>query len=113
MSLFFGPTNVHIWSIGIEVDGGEPARAVAIAENTNPATIAAGCRQVFYYADTARALAQLRGRDREAIRFLLTAERIAPQHLHASPIAQETTRALLERSGGAELRGLCERLGVA
>ena len=71
-----------------------------------------GFRQVFYYADTARALAQTRGRDREAIRFLLTAERIAPQHLHASPLAQETTRSLLDRSGGAQLRGLCERLGV-
>jgi transcriptional regulator with XRE-family HTH domain len=113
LSLFFGPTNVQIWSIGIEVDGGEPGRAVAIAEQTNPSTLAAGCRQVFYYADTARALAQLRGRDREAIRFLLTAERIAPQHLHASPLAQETTRSLLDRSGGPQLRGLCERLGVA
>jgi hypothetical protein len=47
------------------------------------------------------------------VRFLLTAERIAPQHLHASRLAQETTRALLERSGGTQLRGLCERMGVA
>jgi hypothetical protein len=115
MSLFFGPTNVNIWRIGIEVDGGDPARAVDIARSTNPATIAA-CRQVFYYADIARALARLRGQDREAIRYLLTAERIAPQHLHTSPLAQETTRALLERSrrqaGGTQLRGLCERMQV-
>ena len=116
MSLFFGPTNVNIWRIGIEVDGGDPARAVDIARSTNPATIAAGCRQVFYYADVGRAYARLRGKDREAVRYLLTAERIAPQHVHTSPHARETTRALLERSrreaGGAELRGLCERMGV-
>ena len=78
MSLFFGPTNVNFWRIGIEVDGGDPARALDIARSTYPATIAAGCRQVFYYADVGRAYARLRGKDREAIRFLLTAERIAP-----------------------------------
>jgi transcriptional regulator with XRE-family HTH domain len=116
MGLFFGPTNVNIWRIGIEVDGGDPGRAVEIARTTNPAAIEAGCRQVFYYADAARAYARLRGKDQQAIRYLLTAERIAPQHLHSSPLAQETTRALLERSrrqaGGTQLRGLCERLGV-
>ena len=87
-----------------------------IARSTNPATIAAGFRQVFYYADAARAYARLRGKDREAIRYLLTAERLAPQHVHTSALAQETTRALLERSrrqaGGTELRGLCERMRV-
>ncbi|GAA4456848.1 helix-turn-helix domain-containing protein [Phytohabitans houttuyneae] len=117
LNLFFGPTNVGIWGIGIEVDGGDPGRAAEIARNTNPAAIPAGFRQVFYYADTARALARLRGRDREAVRFLLTAERLAPQHVHTSAMAQETTRALLERSrrmaGGTELRGLCERMSVS
>jgi hypothetical protein len=116
IGLFFGPTNVNIWRVGIEVDGGDPARAVDIARTTNPATITAGFRQVFYYADAARAYARLRGRDREAVRYLLTAERLAPQHVHTSPLAQETTRALLERSrrqaGGTELRGLGERMRV-
>jgi hypothetical protein len=117
LGLFFGPTNVNIWRIGIEADGGEPGRAAEIAHGTNPAVITAGCRQVFYYADTARAYAKLRGRDQDAVRYLLTAERIAPQHVHTSPVAQETTRSLLEQSrrqaGGTQLRGLCERMGVA
>ena len=116
IGLFFGPTNVNIWRIGIEVDGGDPGRAADIARTTNPAMITAGFRQVFYYADAARAYARLRGRDREAIRYLLTAERLAPQHVHTSPLARETTRALLERSrrqaGGTELRGLSERMRV-
>jgi hypothetical protein len=116
MGLFFGPTNVNIWRIGIEVDGGDPVRAAEIARSTNPAIIPAGFRQVFYYADAARAYARMRGRDREAIRYLLTAERLAPQHVHTSAMAQETTRALLERSqrqaGGTELRALCERMRV-
>jgi transcriptional regulator with XRE-family HTH domain len=116
IGLFFGPTNVNIWRIGIEVDGGDPARAADIARTTNPAAITAGFRQVFYYADAARAFARLRGQDREAIRYLLTAERLAPQHVHTSPLARETTRALLDRSrrmaGGTELRGLSERMQV-
>jgi transcriptional regulator with XRE-family HTH domain len=116
LSLFFGPTNVNIWRIGIEADGGDPGEAVQIARGTNPAVIDANCRQVFFYADAARALAQLRNRDREAIRYLLTAERVAPQHVHSSPMSRETTRALLERSrrnaGGTELRGLCERMRI-
>jgi transcriptional regulator with XRE-family HTH domain len=116
MGLWFGPTNVGIWRVGIEVDGDDPGRAAEAARTTDPARVPVGFRQVFYYADTARALARLR-KDRQAIRFLLTAERVAPQHVHTSAVAQETTRALLERSrraaGGAELRGLCERMRVA
>ncbi|MEV6348345.1 helix-turn-helix domain-containing protein [Actinoplanes sp. NPDC051851] len=116
LTLFFGPTNVAFWRIGIEVDGGDPGRAAEIARSANPALLPLGFRQVFFYADTARALAGLRGRDAEAIRFLLAAERVAPQHVHTSPVVRETSRALLERSrrqaGGVALRGLCHRLQV-
>ena len=116
MGLFFGPTNVDIWRISIEVEDGDPLRAAGIARRTTAAAIPAGVRQVFYYADTARALTLLGGHDREAIRFLLTAERIAPQHVHTSAEIWTATRALLDRShrraGGAELRAVCERMGV-
>jgi hypothetical protein len=117
MGLFFGPANVGIWRVSIEAGEGDPGRAVAIARETGPAAIPAGFRQVFYYADTARALARLGGHDREAIRFLLTAERIAPQHVHTSADIRSSALHLLQRSrrqaGGSELRGLCERLAVA
>jgi hypothetical protein len=87
---------------------------VEIARGTDPAKIPAGVRQVFYYADTARALTRLGGRDREAIRYLLTAERIAPQHVRTSAELAATIRVLLDRSrrqaGGTELRGLHERM---
>jgi hypothetical protein len=49
--------------------------------------------------------------------MLLTAERMAPQRMRNCPMVTETARALLERARrnatGAELRGFCERLGVA
>jgi hypothetical protein len=117
MRMFFGPTNVDIWRISIEVSEGDPARAAEVARCVTPAAIPAGLRQVFYYADTARALTSLGGNDQTAIRLLLTAERLAPQHVHTSTEIAESARALLERShtraGGAELRGLCERMRIA
>lgn len=117
LGMFFGPTNVDIWRMSIEVDDGDPARVVEIAKRTDPAAVPAGVRQVFYYADTARALTKLGGRDREAVRFLLTAERIAPQHVRTSYVLGETVRTLLERSrrqaAGSELRALGERMSHA
>lgn len=114
MGMFFGPTNVDIWRMSIEVDDGDPVRVVEIARRVDPLAIPAGIRQVYYYADAARALARIGGRDREAIRFLLTAERVAPQHVRTCPEVAATVRALLDRSsrdrGGTELRALYERV---
>lgn len=115
MWLWFGPTNINLWRISMEVDGGDPARAVHIARTTSPQVIPALMRHVAFHTDTARALAHTR-HDRESIRHLLVAERDAPQYVHSSALVQETARVLLERSqrqtAGAELRGLCERMGV-
>lgn len=117
LGLFFGPTNVNVWQIGIENDGGDPGRAVEISRATDPAVIGVKMREVFFYTDTARACARIFGKDAEAIRHLLTAERIAPQHVHSSPLVRETARELLERArrraGGAALRGLCDRMSLA
>src|SRR6185312_16336780 len=90
MGMFFGPTNVDIWRMSIEAGDGDPVRVVQIARRTDPAAIPAGVRQVFYYADAARALTRIGGRDREAVRCLLTAERIAPQHVRTSAELADT-----------------------
>ena len=117
--LFFGPTNARIWQVSMEVDGGDPGKAVELARGVDPLAISARNRRATYYEDTGRALARL-GRpdaDASAVRMLLTAERLAPQSIRTSVAARETARGLLERANrrtrGSELRGLCERLGVA
>lgn len=112
LGLNFGPTNINIWWVSIETDGGEPGKAVEIASRTNPGTLTVS-RQAALYLDTGRALARLE-RDDEALRQVLAAERIAPQRVLGNPLTRETARAMLERSARASaLRGLCERLGVA
>jgi hypothetical protein len=68
-------------------------------------------RQAHFYTDAARAFAALRGKERDAIRYLLVAERLAPQHVHSSALVLKTARALLHQSrsqgSDAALRGLC------
>lgn len=116
LRLGFGPTNNRLWRISMEVDGGEPGKAVEIARDTTPQVIGSTSREVAFYLDTGRALARV-GKDREAIRMLLTAERLAPQRVRRSPFAAEAVRSLLERSrrtaGGPELRGLVSRMGLS
>lgn len=114
LGLNFGPTNINVWRISMEVDGGDPGKAIEIAGRTNPSAVTVS-RQTAFYSDTGRALARI-GKDAEAIRMLLTAERLAPQRFRSSRLVQETTRTLLDRSrrraGGPELRGLAERMGL-
>jgi len=67
---------------------------------------------VHYHIDRARALVNIR-RPQDAARALLTAERLAPQHLRTSVVARETVR-LLERrlKNHSQLYGLPERMGL-
>lgn len=114
--LTFGPTNVGIWRMGIEVDAGEPGQALETAKRLTPAALASADRRAAYHVETARALADLGGRkDSEALRMLLVAERIAPQRVRSWTSPGATARYLLHRARGRDstLAGLCQRLGVA
>jgi transcriptional regulator with XRE-family HTH domain len=116
LGMFFGPTNVSFWRVAIETDGGDVGRAIELINATNPSAIGAAVRTVYFYTDAARAYASVGGNERDAVRLLLVAERVAPQHVHSSVLVRETARSILERSyrskGEAALRGLCERLGM-
>ncbi|MDG4831230.1 helix-turn-helix transcriptional regulator [Solwaraspora sp. WMMD1047] len=110
--LEWGPRNVALWRMALLLDTGRPGAAAEIAART-PITGLPPVRQVYYWLDSARAMVGA-GRDRDAVRMLLAAERTGEQHTRASTAARETARDLLRRgSPGSELRGLCERLGVA
>ncbi len=110
--LWFGPTLVGLGRLIVEVDAGDSGKALEVAASVNPATIPAATRQVHYHIDRARALVNIR-RPQDAARALLTAERLAPQHLRTSVVARETVR-LLERrvKNHSQLYGLPERMGL-
>lgn len=116
LALMFGPTNVKLWQMAIQVDGGDPNDAMRLAGGTNPMLIPSASRQATFYLDTGRCLGLLGETDR-AVQAIETAERIAPQRVVGDPIVVETVRDLLgqahRRSVGLRLRGLSERVGVA
>jgi hypothetical protein len=113
LGLNFGPTNIRVWQISMEVEGGDPGRALEVAQATNPAALTLS-RQVGFYSDVSRALAST-GRDLDAVRYLARAERTGPQRVRSSRVLQEATRGLVERvpqSDASELRGIAERMGL-
>lgn len=109
--MFFGPTNVAVWQVGVHTDQGDPGLAVELARHINPSVIDAPVRVSAYYMDLARALAHVR-RDREAIRMLISADRLSPQRTRCAPMAREVARTLLQRAGGPEIRGFAEKAGL-
>jgi len=86
--LMFGPANIGFWRIAMETDGGDPGRAVALAREVNPQGVPSRSRQAAFYLDTARALARAES-DKQALRMILAAERIAPQKVHSAPLVAE------------------------
>jgi len=110
--LQWGPRNVALWTVAHQIDTGRPGEAVETATGLDVAALPA-VRTVYLYTDLARALTDVR-RDEEAVRMLMTAERVAPQHIRSSAAARETARVLLRKAHRASvIQGLCERMGVA
>jgi hypothetical protein len=114
--LHFGPTNVALWRMAVAVEQHEGGRVEEIAGAVDPSVIDSPGRQAAFYADLGRGLAQVRGRDADAVRMLSRAEQLAPQQIRANPLVRELIGHLLRRArraaGGRELRHLAQRFGV-
>ncbi|MCX4473597.1 helix-turn-helix domain-containing protein [Micromonospora sp. NBC_01655] len=109
--LAWGPRNVALWRMAFQLDTGRPEAAMQTAAGVELAGLPA-VRQVYFWLDMGRA-AEAVGRDRDAVRMLLAAERVGPQHARSSTSARETVRSLLRRGATSpELRGLCERMSM-
>jgi transcriptional regulator with XRE-family HTH domain len=110
--LQWGARNVGLWTVAHQIDTGRPGEAVDTATGLDVAALPP-IRQVNLYTDLARALTDVRRND-EAVRMLVTAERVAPQHTRSSAAARETARVLLHKARRASsIQGLAERMGVA
>jgi transcriptional regulator with XRE-family HTH domain len=113
--LMFGPTNCRLWELAILTDGGDPLDALPLISDTNPRLIASASRQAAFYTDASRLLHKLNHTD-QAVQFMETAERIAPERVHGDPIAVETIRSMLEtvrrQATSTRLAGLAQRVGV-
>jgi transcriptional regulator with XRE-family HTH domain len=114
--LWFGPTNVEIWRLGVLAELGDGG-AVVNMPTLDISAIGSSNRQATMYADLGRCLAQTRKHDGEAMAALLRAETIAPQRVRLSPLVRETVGSMLRRArrsaGGRDLQALAARLGTA
>ncbi|MCO6009874.1 helix-turn-helix transcriptional regulator [Actinoallomurus purpureus] len=111
--LFFGPTNVDIWSVGLAVELCDDAVAIEKAKRINLSDEAPKERRSHHFIDLARAHVW-RNDPEGALRCLFQARDISPQHTRFHPQVRETTHALgrLERRSTASLRSFARWLGM-
>lgn len=113
----FGPANVAQWEMDMALERGEPDAAVATAETLDPRGILVDSRRAAYWIHYGIALAQMRGRDPDAIAALRNAEHLAPDRVHNSPRVRDLIVVMLQRTrrnaGSRDLRGMAHRIGVA
>lgn len=114
--LAFGPTNVDIWSVGLAVELGDGAKAVARAAQIRLPSSTPRERASHYFIDLARGQLWHGGPSaRESVlSSLLAAREIAPTHTRYHPMVRETVRALarLERRKTDSLAGFAKWLGM-
>jgi hypothetical protein len=118
LNYHFGPANVAAWSvsIGVELERGvNAAEQVAADVPRLAAVLVSADRRSGLHLDIARGWAQAGGdRDAEAIRYLDTADRLAPTRMRNDPIARDLVRVLDRRAKRRvwELDSLCHRFGI-
>ncbi len=117
LRMHFGPTNVAVWQLGVGIELREGGRAYEMATRMplDVAVLNSQERSAALYFDLARALVQDGpNRDAEAIRYLDTADRIAPTRIRNDPIARDLVLTLDRRARRRvwELESLGNRFGI-
>ncbi|WP_189059865.1 helix-turn-helix domain-containing protein [Longimycelium tulufanense] len=114
--LGFSRANVDLWQISIALEADDPVLAAEVAERLAPEEIPLRSRRAAFHIDHARALAGLRRPDREVVDLLRRAEQLAPLRTRNNLFARSMVTEMVERSrrdsGGRELLGLAERMGL-
>lgn len=113
--LWFGPTNVDYWRVGVAAELGDAGQALAVAGRIDTSLVPVPNRHVYYHGDMARALAAER-RDEQAMLSLVRAERVAPLHFRLSPVARDLAASLVQRARrravGGDFATLVHSLGL-
>ena len=111
--LCFGPTNVHIWSVGLAVEMLDGTEAVKRAEKFVLPPSTQRERAGHHCIDLARGYL-LHGNKTKAFTTLLQAKNIAPTQTRYSPMVHETIRVLArqETRTSHTLRGLATWCGI-
>ncbi len=110
----FGPTNVGLHEVSLEVEAGEAAEALRLADRVDASRSPSIERRATFLLELARCYEQRR-EDPAVLLHLLSAERQAPEDMRYNLLARDLVRGLVKRarpSYGAEARGLAGRIGL-
>jgi transcriptional regulator with XRE-family HTH domain len=110
----FGPTNVGLHEVSLEIEAGEAAEALRLADRVDPSRSPSIERRVTFLLELARCYDQRR-EDPAVLLHLLSAEREAPEDMRYNLLARDLVRGLVKRSRpsyAANARGLAARIGL-
>jgi DNA-binding XRE family transcriptional regulator/tetratricopeptide (TPR) repeat protein len=110
----FGPTNVGLHEVSLEVEAGEAAEALRLADRVDASRSPSIERRATFLLELARCYEQRR-EDPAVLLHLLSAERQAPEDMRYNLLARDLVRGLVKRarpSYAVEARGLAGRIGL-
>jgi transcriptional regulator with XRE-family HTH domain len=110
----FGPMNVALHAVSIEVEAGESAEALRLADAIDPAKCPSRERRATFSLDLARCY-HLRHQDTGTVLHLLAAERESCEDMYYNPLARDLVRGLLRHarpSLAPQVRDLAARIDL-
>jgi hypothetical protein len=96
----FGPTNVRLWRMNVEIELGNHGAAIELARRFTPGPLQVANRHQAYWLDLGRALAYSGRTDPAAVAALTKAERAAPGSFAFNPVARVAVMSIVGRSRG-------------
>lgn len=111
----FGPTNVELHQLSIEMEAGEAEEALRIADQIDTTQLPSVERRFTFALEVARCYA-LRREDAAVLVHLLDMAEMAPEDLAHNQAARELVRQLLSRARPTyrkQVTALADRLGIA
>lgn len=110
----FGPTNVAMYAVSVEIEAGESAEALRLAEQINQARSPSIERRVAFRLEQAKGYQQRRD-DASALLTLQAAGTEAPEDMTYRPAAQQILATAIHRGRGpvaGQAAQLAERFGL-
>ncbi|WP_327066918.1 helix-turn-helix domain-containing protein [Kitasatospora sp. NBC_01302] len=110
----YGPTNVELHRISIEMEAGEAGEALRMADTVDTSGLPSMEREFTFTLEVARCY-DLRREDAAVLLHLLELERMAPEDLARQPMARDMMLGLVRRARTMHARqaeALAERMGA-
>jgi len=108
----FGPVNVGLHAVSVEMETGEASEALRLADDIDASTSPSIERRATFALDLARCYDQ-RHDDAGVVLYLLSAEQESPEDLRYNLLARDLVRGLLRRARPSlvpKVRDLAQRI---